>query len=86
MAITSPVLHWLIVIQTVTLILLLVLYVTLSIFGVSSKDNQISTYDECVKASGSIIQESYPAICITKADVRFTQPLSDPTPTPAILP
>ena len=76
MAITSPVLRWLIVIQTVTLILLLALYIALSIFGVPSKQAQIKSYEDCVAAEDSIIQESYPAVCITKSQTRFVQPVT----------
>jgi hypothetical protein len=36
-----------------------------------------TTYQECVEAPGSMIQESYPATCITKNGARFTQPLTN---------
>lgn len=36
----------------------------------------IKNYDECVVAKGSIIQESYPATCITSVGSRFTEQLS----------
>jgi hypothetical protein len=32
----------------------------------------ISTYAECAKAEGSVIQESYPETCVTKGGQRFT--------------
>lgn len=37
----------------------------------------IFTYDDCIKAKGSIVQESYPATCVTRDGLRFTQPLTD---------
>lgn len=37
----------------------------------------ISSYDDCVKAKGSLIQESYPATCATVDGQRFIQPLTD---------
>jgi hypothetical protein len=36
-----------------------------------------TNYQECVEAAGSMIQESYPATCVTKNGARFTQPLTD---------
>jgi len=36
-----------------------------------------TTYEECEKAEGSVIQESYPATCVTKEGSRFIQPLSE---------
>lgn len=36
-----------------------------------------TSYEECTMAKGSVIQESYPATCITKSGQRFVQPLSD---------
>jgi len=37
----------------------------------------VSTYEECINAKGSVIQESYPATCVTRDKKRFTQPLTD---------
>lgn len=37
----------------------------------------VSTYEECVKARGSKIQESFPPTCITRDGKRFTQPTVD---------
>jgi len=36
---------------------------------------KVTNYDECLKAEGSIVQDSYPATCITKGKQRFTQPI-----------
>ena len=41
----------------------------------------IDSYESCVASKGSIIQESYPATCVTRLGSRFTQP----TPTPTLL-
>ncbi|KKU83399.1 hypothetical protein A2973_04530 [Candidatus Gottesmanbacteria bacterium RIFCSPLOWO2_01_FULL_49_10] len=37
----------------------------------------ISSYEQCLEAKNSILQESYPATCITANGKRFTQPLTD---------
>lgn len=36
---------------------------------------EITSYEMCIKAKGSVIQESYPATCITKDGKRFIQPV-----------
>lgn len=38
----------------------------------------ITDYDSCITAPGSIIQESYPATCITRDGARFIQPIPQP--------
>ena len=43
----------------------------------SQNTAQIDSYDQCVAATGSIVQESYPATCITTSGQRFIQPLTD---------
>jgi len=43
----------------------------------------INSYESCVAAKGSLIQESYPSTCITRLGTRFSQPLSlDNSPLP----
>ena len=37
----------------------------------------VYSYDDCIKAKGSIIQESYPATCVTRDNKRFVQPIND---------
>jgi hypothetical protein len=37
----------------------------------------ITTFEECTKASGNMIQTIYPATCVTRDGRRFTQPLTD---------
>lgn len=39
--------------------------------------NTPTTYETCIASPGSIIQESYPATCVTKHGARFTQPLTE---------
>ncbi len=34
-----------------------------------------TTYDECLQDPGSVVQESYPATCVTAAGVHFIQPI-----------
>lgn len=43
----------------------------------SPTSSQISSYEDCVNAKGSIVQESYPATCVTADEKRFIQPLTD---------
>jgi hypothetical protein len=43
----------------------------------SSPTVQPTSYEECTKAEGSVIQESYPATCVTKDGNRFVQPISE---------
>lgn len=38
--------------------------------------NAPTTYAECLKTPGSVLQESYPATCVTTNGLRFTQPLT----------
>ncbi len=50
-----------------------------------SSGNRITTYDECTKASGSKIQETYPQICVTKDGKHFTQDTSEGSKTSSYL-
>jgi len=51
----------------------------------TSRTLNITTYQDCAKAKGSLIQESFPPVCVTKDGQRFTQEVSStPTPTPDI--
>lgn len=34
-------------------------------------------YEECIKSKGSYIKETYPAICVSKDNKEFIEPLSD---------
>jgi len=36
----------------------------------------ITSFDECMKSKGSIVQESYPATCVTRDGTRFVQPVN----------
>lgn len=70
----SPVIKWMIIIQTIVLSVLVFLFIYFSLFGVPGR-KPITSYEECVAAQDSVIQESYPATCITKQKQRFTQPI-----------
>lgn len=35
-----------------------------------------TSYEECLKSPGNLLQESYPATCVAKNGARFTQPLT----------
>lgn len=95
MAITSPIFRWLIGVQTFLLIVLAVLYIYLIFFGVEGRHQNVLSYEECLVTEGSLLQESYPATCVTRSGQQFVQPLtpeeaaqlvppsSTPTPTPA---
>lgn len=50
----------------------------------SHQSGVIDSYESCVAANGSRIQESYPATCVTKSGARFIQPIAAPTPDPAM--
>ena len=41
------------------------------------QQTSITTFEECVKASGNMIQTIYPATCVTKDGRRFTQPITE---------
>jgi len=65
--------------MSVLLMLFLLIALTfLSLFLYISNENlnkeiSLSTFDECAEFEGSTIQESYPAVCITKNGLRFLQ-------------
>lgn len=40
----------------------------------------IKSYEECIKAKGSLVQPSYPPVCVTKGGLRFTQEVISITP------
>lgn len=42
----------------------------------------ITNYDECANAAGSVIQESYPEVCVTKDGEQFVHEVEIITPTP----
>ncbi|GEM_PF-2393866 len=63
-------------------ILVLTLLVVTGVFGYQNWQlrqqlNAPTTYEECIKAPGSVLQESYPATCVTRNGERFKQPLTD---------
>lgn len=65
-----------------TVILLFVLLIAVGLVaGLSMQmreQGEILTYEDCEKASGSMIQESYPEVCVTKDGQRFTNPAQQP--------
>jgi hypothetical protein len=70
----SPAIKWLVIIQTSVLVFLLLLFIYVS-FWRQPTPAPVTTYEECLTAKGSVIQESYPATCITQDKQRFIQPL-----------
>lgn len=71
-------LKWVFIVETSIVVLLLSLFVILSLMEFSLKDEPITSYEECVLAKGSVIQESYPARCVTEKDQTFIQPVEAP--------
>lgn len=65
-------------------VIIIFLGVAIFYFKQSLAIKQISGYEECIQAKGSLIQESYPAVCVTKSKQSFTQPISSPTPSPPL--
>ena len=43
-----------------------------------SSTSSPTSFDECKKSPGSNILESYPEVCVTKDNKRFTRPISEP--------
>ncbi len=37
---------------------------------------KVNSYEDCIKAAGSIMQETYPQVCVTKDGKHFTQPVA----------
>src|SRR3989304_5753178 len=61
-----------------TFSLLIVLFVIgfFIAYRATNKPKSPTTYEECIKSKGSIIRESYPAVCVAKNGQQFIQPLS----------
>lgn len=63
------------------LFLALGLLFTILLFGAIMLVNKtsvlISSYADCLNAKGSLIQESYPSVCVTKSGQRFVQELTE---------
>jgi hypothetical protein len=55
-----------------------------SLFGISfviaynhiNKPKPAESYEQCIKSKGSVIRETYPAICVSEEGKEFIQPLS----------
>lgn len=68
-----------------TLIFLVVLFGGALSYFKGKLDDIPKTYDECVKRTGSRLQESMPAICISLEGNYFIQPLTDENGVPLFL-
>lgn len=66
----------------ITLFLLAILFgSTLFVaYKIGFKENPPTNFDECKIAKGSIIQESYPEVCVSKSGQRFTQEIPEDEP------
>ena len=60
----------------------------LFIVGILSKEKlpEPTSFDECVQREGSVIQESYPRVCVTKEGSKFIESIIVSTPTATITP
>ena len=67
----------LITVFSVIVALLLVTVVTLAYQNWKKQTNQPTTYEECIKFPGSLVQERYQATCVTVAGASFRQPLTE---------
>lgn len=66
------------------LLTLLVLWATGYFFtngGILKRTEKPISWEECLKAKGSIIQESYPRVCVTKDGQKFVEPVTTEAPT-----
>ncbi len=60
-------------------IFILLIFVAYQKYSEYSTLKSIDSYESCAAAKGSVIQESYPATCITRLGSRFTQPIAPST-------
>jgi hypothetical protein len=64
----------------VTLLLMIMVFVvafTITYFRRLFIFSPPRTYQECINRKGSVIQESYPAVCVSPDGNKFIQPLSE---------
>jgi hypothetical protein len=64
----------------VTIVLMLIVFVVAFVITYLRKAATApppSSYQECIAQRSSIVQESYPAVCVTKSGARFIQPISE---------
>ncbi|HVO86783.1 MAG TPA: hypothetical protein VMT23_03655 [Candidatus Binatia bacterium] len=61
-------------------LLVLIIIVTLCVVGYYLWHNNktVSTYADCQKTAGSITEQSFPEVCITKDGKRFINPTQSP--------
>ncbi|PIS17913.1 hypothetical protein COT54_02200 [Candidatus Collierbacteria bacterium CG09_land_8_20_14_0_10_46_12] len=58
----------------ITIIVSLLAFVVYQKYTEYSSLRSIDSYESCAATKGSVIQESYPATCITRLGIHFTQP------------
>jgi hypothetical protein len=64
----------------ITLLLMTLVFgisIAISLYGKEVNTPPPANFNECSVAKGSIIQESYPPVCISKKGQRFIKPLTD---------
>jgi len=62
------------VIYKVGLVLMMIFLIVLAIYFVLSNENsKVESWDDCIKQEGSVIQISYPRVCVTKKGEKFTE-------------
>lgn len=69
----STTLKTIVIVQGVVIAILLFLFIYLSVTRTDTKE--LTSYEDCTQAEGSIIQESYPATCVAENGQRFVQPI-----------
>lgn len=79
-AVEPPKTNWVLLLLAGMIILVIGIGIGLMLGKYSPK--QISSYEDCMKAKGSSVQESNPPTCVTANGLRFKGPVASPTLTP----
>jgi hypothetical protein len=69
-------LKMLVMIQAMIIVILITVFVYLTVTGKSFKKTEITSFEDCVKAGGAVM-ESYPEQCLTANKKSFTRQLSE---------
>ena len=54
--------------------IVVIVFVGLGVFLLIQPQQSIQSYAECIKDKDSVMQTSYPTVCVTKDKKRFTNP------------
>lgn len=65
----------------VTLLLMIGVFIVAAVITytatIFTPNQNVTSYQDCINARGSSVQESYPSVCVTKDGRKFIQPLSE---------